>query len=708
MIKRTIFYKIKGFNYKKNSEKSNNENYIMVLIDYAKFEFYVKGKHLDEHMCDFNLFNDRSNFFGSIEYLQLRKAIKYSTRTCPYAFLNSNIRKLFLDQITNSLIYKNRLEFIEINKPDGFSLNNKELDTLILSCTYENVTLRLLNKFIFKYISELYLTGIISGIQTDLFLYFKNLGVMTVSIENLVYLLSNDNKWISYLNCLINVNLTDTAEIRKNVYNAFFLKIIQTDFVAGATLIHPKIYKYPDEDFCLFRYFPHYRIVYPVISTTVKLECTCTIVWLIKYATFYLNPNYTDVFLNEYESLDGYNPISNLSVTHCRTDMLNRLKACDFTKKKEVCNKSNFNKKEDSFQIQFNNDTDLVFLVKWLELVIFMFIQPIFCFLSLITNALTILLLRMKFNKKKTKENMYQHILVNSVFNLVYCAFNLFKIINVCVFDLTSYCSPIYQAKGSQYFYLYGILFFGNALKICSNFSFLSFSFSRLLLSSYTSSPFYNRFVKFNLYCYYSAILAFSLLISLFKIFEYQINEIYLSVKSFPYEKYDIGNCEKSDFTCMLFRVLNILNDFMKNVLIIFLNAIIDIILFKNSKENLKIKKKLTTDDDKLAPAIELKNKLNRMIFINGIIFIIAYLPEFSAYIILNVYEKELNIFCMQYMSCREFTEFAQIFNYVSFFLQFFVLKKFNRNFNEKYVYLKNEYFWKKLKCNKIQKKQTA
>ena len=194
----------------------------------------------------------------------------------------------------------------------------------------------------------------------------------------------------------------------------------------------------------------------------------------------------------------------------------------------------------------------------------------------------------------------------------------------------------------------------------------------------------------------------------MFKIFEYQINEIYFSVKSFPYEKYDIGNCEETNSTCLLFRVLNIVNDFIKNVLIIFLNAIIDILLFKNSKENLKHKKKLTNDVDKLAPAIELKNKLNRMIFINGIIFIIAYLPEFVAYVILNVYDKELNIFCMDYMSCRELTEFAQIFNYVSFFLQFFILKKFNRNFNEKYIYLKNEYFWNKLKCNKIQKNLKA
>jgi hypothetical protein len=200
----------------------------------------------------------------------------------------------------------------------------------------------------------------------------------------------------------------------------------------------------------------------------------------------------------------------------------------------------------------------------------------------------------------------------------------------------------------------------------------------------------------------YLSFLVFSLLISLFKIFDYEINEIYLAVKTFPYEIYDIGNCNKNDSYCLLFRGLNIVNDFIKDVLIIFLNALIDIILFKNSKDNLRLKKKLTKDANKLTAAIELKNKLNRMIFINGVVFIIAYLPEFLVYIMLIAFDKQLNIFCDQYMSCREFTEFGQIFNYISFFFQFFILKKFNKNFNHNYIHLKNEYFWKKFRPEKV------
>ena len=371
---------------------------------------------------------------------------------------------LYLDQITNSLIYKNRLEFIEINKPDYFYLNNNEFNNLILSCTYENITLKLLNKFVFKYVGEIYITGIISGIQTDLFLHFKNLKVMTIGAENLRYLLSNDNKWISYLNCNLDVNLTNTDEIKKNMNEAFFLKIFQTDFLAGATLIQPKIYTYPDEDFCLFRYFPYNRLVFPAIYTTVKLECTCTILWLIKYANYLLNPNYTEAIL-DYESSDVYNPISNLSVSHCRIDFLDRNKSCNFTERKLNCDKSNYKAKNNQDSLFFRNDIDLLFLVKWLELIIFMFIQPLFCFFSIITNMLTIIVLRMKVNNDNTKGSMYQHIMVNSIFNIIYCALNLIKVINVCVFDLSPFCSSIYQDKSSQYFYLYGILFFWECYK---------------------------------------------------------------------------------------------------------------------------------------------------------------------------------------------------------------------------------------------------
>ena len=42
-------------------------------------------------------------------------------------------------------------------------------------------------------------------------------------------------------------------------------------------------YTYPNEDFCHFRHFPHARHVFPLINTRAKLNCTCTLLWLIQH-----------------------------------------------------------------------------------------------------------------------------------------------------------------------------------------------------------------------------------------------------------------------------------------------------------------------------------------------------------------------------------------------------------------------------------------
>jgi hypothetical protein len=45
-------------------------------------------------------------------------------------------------------------------------------------------------------------------------------------------------------------------------------------------------YDYPDEDFCLFKYFPHSKLVFPIVKSNIELNCTCTIAWLIQYWRF--------------------------------------------------------------------------------------------------------------------------------------------------------------------------------------------------------------------------------------------------------------------------------------------------------------------------------------------------------------------------------------------------------------------------------------
>ena len=46
-------------------------------------------------------------------------------------------------------------------------------------------------------------------------------------------------------------------------------------------------YTYPEEDFCLFKDFPHTQLVFPIIDSLHIHVCTCTLSWIVKYADMY-------------------------------------------------------------------------------------------------------------------------------------------------------------------------------------------------------------------------------------------------------------------------------------------------------------------------------------------------------------------------------------------------------------------------------------
>jgi hypothetical protein len=118
----------------------------------------------------------------------------------------------------------------------------------------------------------------------------------------------------------------------------------------------------------------------------------------------------------------------------------------------------------------------------------------------------------------------------------------------------------------------------------------------------------------------------------------------------------------------------------------------IDIFLFIISKKNLKNKMKISNDKKTIDVAIKFKNNMNRMVILNGILFFIAYFPELITNITLIIFDKKINQFCYQFISCNLLNEFAQFFNFLSIGLQFFILKKFNKSFNKNYNELKSNF----------------
>jgi hypothetical protein len=87
-------------------------------------------------------------------------------------------------------------------------------------------------------------------------------------------------------------------------------------------------FDFAEKDICLFKDFPHDQLVFPIISTTSSIECTCTVLWLIKYRKYALNADTTDLINEDSVSkcLD-----ENFEMTLKKCDIPTKLSNCDST-----------------------------------------------------------------------------------------------------------------------------------------------------------------------------------------------------------------------------------------------------------------------------------------------------------------------------------------------------------------------------------------
>jgi hypothetical protein len=645
-------YRAKGFNYDTNKILKPSMDNIELILGHSKFNFYMNRTFIDESFCNnfSNFEHKKSNFFAHVKSLNLDTGILYSKSTCPYVFINSNIERLTISQISNSLILKNQLGFVNINKNDYSNykfLLNPNFYFLNIGIVFEHLSLTILNTDAFKNVRHLYIWGILYSIQTDLFSNFQYLNFICLDLENLKQLLHNSNGWLKYINSNIKVDFNNISDVNNKLINTVILQINLKDGRIDnpdRKTVFNRVYLFPDEDFCLFKDFPHYNLVYPIFSSSLKIECTCTVLWLIQFSKYYLNTNYSDYKISFYNLNSIFFDLP-FKARDC-VDSLKRVGQCEFNKRLENCNKSTFSQMSESLSL--DNDLEVFFLIKWTQLIILEFLLPIFSLIGIITNLITIKVLRNNMNSAEMKDEMYKHIFVNALFNLFYCMITFLRVVNVCIFDLSIFCSSVYQYSSSQYFKIIFVYFVGNALKLCINVSYVSFSLCRFMLSSTKTNKLLKMYEKLNLVWFYLVVVVLSCLISGFKLFEYRLNEIYNSSKSFPFQIYDIGNCNLSDRYCYLFRALNFVNDFIKDIFFFFINLIIDIFLFRKVKRNLDKKIKISQNDTaKISQANKTKNKINQMVILNGIVFCVAYFPECVTNILLIGFDKRLNIFCL-------------------------------------------------------------
>ena len=324
--------------------------------------------------------------------------------------------------------------------------------------------------------------------------------------------------------------------------------------------------------------------------------------------------------------------------------------------------------------------------------------RPILCSFSILTNVFTLLAIKNKDKNqaKHFKTPMYKHVTLNVCLNILFCMVNLLSLMNICIFPKSSFCSQVLKYETTQIIKIYLILFAGNVLRLSCNFSYITFSISRFISATSQKNRLKEINERLNFKLFYGIVLVTSGALSIFKVFENKINEIYSSYdKRFPYNAYDIRYCrelikefDEADtwltFKCKLFSILNIINNVLNNVLFLVINLLLDFFMIRFSSK--LIEKKRSLNCPHLSDAVKLKEKLNKMIITNGTLFFVAHFPEFLVTILLIIYEVKLEIFCRNYFTCSDLIEMAQVFHLFSIGLQFFILHHFDRNISESFA----------------------
>jgi hypothetical protein len=252
-----FFQNVNGFNeinrnveYNLNTEKS-------IQINNAIFDFYREGKLLERSDCSSGNFNAKTNFFGPIKYLMLISNIFYNNPICPYVFMNTKLEQLFLSEISNSLIFKNRVEFLNKNKTQSFDMNIKYLSYLVFNLYVDEITSNNLNPLVFKTIKFIFIKGNLEYIQSNLFDYFKEIRYISIKSDALLSFFHRGTQWINSINRNLNVSLLSNG-FKNN-------RLVSIEFNVKDGFLFNQYYTFPNEDICLFKDFPHSQLVLPLI-----------------------------------------------------------------------------------------------------------------------------------------------------------------------------------------------------------------------------------------------------------------------------------------------------------------------------------------------------------------------------------------------------------------------------------------------------------
>jgi hypothetical protein len=234
-------------------------------------------KIINEAACNSLVINE--TMFSSFDRVTFHSFNKYPNKQCNKLFTNASISSIILFNQEPS----NQLAFFTSTSQNEFY----SVASIYVYHSLINIDSSLLNKNLFKLVNSIYF------FNTAVYRYEKNLFREFKNLKSLIFDLVNFRQFINEnmysINLDINVDVNE-SNIYHNLtyYDIQTLKSKQFEILLQDSKME---FDFDESDFCLFKNWPHHRLVYPAISSKPCLKCTCTLMWLIQYYQFYHDKN---------------------------------------------------------------------------------------------------------------------------------------------------------------------------------------------------------------------------------------------------------------------------------------------------------------------------------------------------------------------------------------------------------------------------------
>lgn len=383
-------------------------------------------------------------------------------------------------------------------------------------------------------LTKLSLSGVFNEIHTDLFKFFSTVRYIVLDLENQRRFFHKSSNWIEN----INLNLKSNSTLNDSEMIQEYLENNNTRNLATYMILtyYNYSYNYPDEDFCIFKNFPHRRLVLAIFNyQKYPMKCTCSKCWLIQYFDIYDRELNLSKYISFSYLLDYMIEILN----NCTCEN------CDFNIMLEQCNIST-NKIINGYNYHYTfvlfNSFNEILMIDFLTQIILM---PIFSIIGFAFCIISIKVLNNEKIKSDLTDSLFKFADLSFKFNLGLCFLGVLSILNKCVERNTIYCPWFITNEYMQYFDIIFFKYISTVLKCCCNISELLLALNRIKSISTHSSVFKRIFKKENNKFYILGILLFSCIISSIKIFEFSRNK-YIDIFLFPKETYDMAHCQNN------------------------------------------------------------------------------------------------------------------------------------------------------------------